>query len=122
MGSSVTPIVVLVVEDEVIQRWLATEIVEGAGLIAVEATNAEEAIEILEQRADIRIVFTDVDMPGSMDGVRLAQAVRERWPPIGLIVTSGTRVPVEDIPCGTIFFAKPYRPDAVREAMRRLAA
>jgi CheY-like chemotaxis protein len=80
---------VLVVEDDELQRMLATTLVEEAGYDAVEADSADEAITILESRKDIRIVFTDIEMPGSMDGLKLARAIRDRWPPIGLILTSG---------------------------------
>jgi CheY-like chemotaxis protein len=76
-----TPIVVLVVEDEPFVRMDAVDIVEEAGFIAAEATNADEAMRILETNPDIRIVFTDIDMPGSMDGIKLAFAVCDRWPP-----------------------------------------
>ena len=74
--------VVLVVEDEPLLRMAATCLVEDAGFEAIEASNADEAILILEARTDIHIVFTDIDMPGSMDGLKLAEAVRGRWPPI----------------------------------------
>jgi hypothetical protein len=77
---------VLVVEDEFFSRFHAVNLVEAAGYRAIEAANADEAIAILEARKDIRIVFTDIDMPGSMDGLKLAHAVRHRWPPIELIL------------------------------------
>jgi len=67
----------------------AADLVEAAGYRAIEVSNADEAIAILEARKDIRIVFTDIDMPGSMDGLKLARAIRRRWPPIELILTSG---------------------------------
>src|SRR5262249_17101981 len=89
MMRSESPICVLVVEDEFLSRLHAVNLVEDAGYEAIEASNAEEAIAILEARKDIRIVFTDVDMPGTMDGLKLAHAIRTRWPPIELIVTSG---------------------------------
>ena len=81
--------VVLVVDDEVLVRTVAVDMVEQAGFEVIEASNADEAIRILESRQDIRAVFTDIQMPGSMDGLRLAQSVRDRWPPVALIVTSG---------------------------------
>lgn len=84
----------------------AADLVEAAGYRAIEVSNADEAIAILEARKDIRIVFTDIDMPGSMDGLKLARAIRDRWPPIELILTSGHfDVPEGDIPeRGSIFF------------------
>src|SRR6202041_48101 len=81
--------VVLAVEDEPLILMLAVDMIRDAGFEPLWASNAEEAIRILESRDDIRIVFTDINMPGSMDGIKLAQAVRGRWPPIRIIVTSG---------------------------------
>jgi CheY-like chemotaxis protein len=97
------------VEDEPLLRMMAVDLVEDAGFEAVEANNADEAVRILESRMDIRIVFTDIEMPGSMNGLKLAAAIRDRWPPIHIIVTSG-RMPAKDIelPPHSIFFAKPY--------------
>src|SRR5277367_2584044 len=82
-------LVVLVVEDEPLMLMDALDLVTDAGFEAIGAKNADEAIRILENRNDIRVVFTDVNMPGSMDGIKLAHAVRNRWPPIEIIVTSG---------------------------------
>jgi CheY-like chemotaxis protein len=73
-----SPVYVLVVEDDFLSRLHAVSLVQDAGYIAVEASDADEAITILEARKDIRIVFTDIDMPGSMDGLKLAHAIRER--------------------------------------------
>lgn len=104
--------VVLIVEDEALLRMHAVDVIEDAGFTAIEAMNADQAIEILEKRDDIRIVFTDINMPGTMDGLRLAAAVRNRWPPIEIIVTSGNFVPsLGDIPERGAFFAKPYSDD-----------
>jgi DNA-binding LytR/AlgR family response regulator len=97
--------------------------VEAAGYIAIEASNADEAIAILEARKDIRIVFSDIDMPGSMDGLKLARAIRDRWPPIELILTSGHfDVPQSDIPERGQFFSKPYRDEEIVSALRRFAS
>ena len=94
---------VLVVEDEFFNRLHAVNLVEAAGYKAIEASNADEAIAILELRKDIRIVFTDIDMPGSMDGLKLARAVRDRWPPIELILTSGHFDVPEESRAGSVF-------------------
>lgn len=121
-GVSARP-VVLVVEDEPLLRMAAVALVEDAGFQAVSATDATEAVRILETRSDIRIVFTDVDMPRGMDGMRLAAAIRDRWPPIEIILTSGYAVPAEvDLPARAVFFAKPYREEQVVAALRRMAA
>jgi CheY-like chemotaxis protein len=114
--------VILVVEDEVLIRLMAVAIVEDAGFEALSAANADEALSILEVRADVRLVFTDVHMPGSMDGLKLAHAVRDRWPPVELIVTSGHRhVRVDDLPDRGRFFAKPYNVTALSQAFQEMA-
>ena len=101
--------VVLVVEDEVLIRMNTVEMIEDAGFQALEAANADEAIAILEARLDIHIVFTDIDMPGSMNGIRLAQSVRGRWPPIKIIATSGHfKLKEGDLPPDSRFLPKPY--------------
>ena len=111
--------VVLIVEDEFLVRLRAVKMIENAGFEVVEAANADEAIEILENRRDIRVVFTDVQMPGSMDGLKLAHAVRNRWPPIKIIVTSGRGLIREhDLPDGGRFFAKPYNTIEISDTIR----
>ncbi len=115
--------VVLVVEDQSVLRLIALAMIEDAGFDVIEAQNADEAIEILERRSDIRIVFTDIEMPGSMDGVKLAHAIRGRWPPVELILTSGHRViRDEELPERGHFFAKPFQWSKVVETMHQLAA
>lgn len=101
--------VVLVVEDEPLLRMMAADLVEEAGFDVIEAADADEAVRVLESGANIRIVFTDIDMPGSMDGLLLAAAIRDRWPPIDIILTSG-HVHVNEValPHGSVFFSKPY--------------
>jgi len=96
---------VLVVEDELLIRELVAEELELAGFTALTARDADSAISILEVRQDVRLLFTDVDMPGSMDGLKLAAAVRDRWPPV--IITTGKVRPLA-IPADAIFLPKPY--------------
>jgi CheY-like chemotaxis protein len=118
-GSWAKTSAVLIVEDEPLVRLCAVETVEAAGFTVIEAANADEAIRILEDRSDIRVVFTDIHMPGSMDGLKLAHAVRDRWPPIKIIVTSGReRVADQELPAGGRFFAKPYDPAQIQETLR----
>jgi len=113
--------VILVVEDEIIIRMGAVQMLEDAGFTVVEAGNAQEATHILENRSDIRAVFTDVHMPGTWDGMRLAHMIRGRWPPIHLIVTSGLMFPDnDDLPPGGRFIAKPYEPAHVVATLREL--
>ena len=99
---------VLVVEDEMMLRMRAVDIVEDAGFTPIEAVNADEALAILESRSDIELLFTDIQMPGSMDGLRLAHAVHERWPSIKIILVSGKLTPTEaEKPIHSRFFGKP---------------
>ena len=99
---------VLVVEDEMVLRMRAVDIVEDAGFAAVEAVNADEALSILELRSDISLLFSDIQMPGSIDGLKLAQAVHRRWPHIKIILVSG-QVKLSDVdkPSNSLFLAKP---------------
>jgi CheY-like chemotaxis protein len=85
--------VLLIVEDKLLVRLLAVEIAEEAGFSVLEATEADEAIRVLQKRPDIRVVLTDIDMPGSLDGLELAHAIRHRWPPIQVVLTSGKMRP-----------------------------
>jgi len=120
MGQALPPrkIVILVVEDEPMQRMMAVDLVEEAGFDVVEASNADEALIILEERSDIRIVFTDVDMPGSLDGLKLAAVIRDRWPPIEIVITSGKAAGRDgDLPERGVFFPKPYDRDRVAEKL-----
>jgi two-component system, response regulator PdtaR len=108
------PPVILIVEDEFLIRAATAEIMRDAGFEVLEAADADRAMAMLETRSDVRVVFTDIHMPGSMDGAKLAQAVRHRWPPVRIIATSG-RVSLQDLglPAGTVLFPKPYSPEHV---------
>jgi CheY-like chemotaxis protein len=113
--------VVLIVEDELLLRMNAVDMIEAAGFEVVEAANADEAIEILEARRDISVVFTDIQMPGSMDGLKLVRAVRGRWPPIKIVATSGhIGVAQTDLPEGGRFLPKPYSPGQVMDVLQEL--
>ncbi len=115
--------IVLVVEDECLLRANAVEMVEAAGFLVLEAANADEAIAILEARDDIRVVFTDIQMPGSMDGLKLAKAVRGRWPPIEIIATSGhLTIGPDDLPDRGRFVPKPYSPAQIAATLSELLA
>src|ERR1700760_833193 len=99
---------VLVVEDEMILRMRAVDIVEDAGFCPIEAVNADEAMSILESRSDISLLFTDIQMPGGMDGLKLAHAVHDRWPSIKIILVSGQVKPsATETPADSRFFGKP---------------
>jgi two-component sensor histidine kinase/ActR/RegA family two-component response regulator len=108
MNEPVSTPVVLVVEDEMILRMRAVNIVEDAGFVPVEAVSADEAIKILESRDDISLLFTDIQMPGTMDGLKLAHATHARWPHIKIILVSGQiAVTDADKPDDSRFFPKP---------------
>src|SRR6202046_1740259 len=111
--------VVLIVEDEFLLRMDAVDIIAAAGFEVVEAENADQAIEILEARRDITVVFTDIQMPGSMDGLKLARAVRGRWPPIKIVATSGVHIGEIDLPEGGRFLPKPYSSAQVAGMLRQ---
>jgi CheY-like chemotaxis protein len=113
--------VVLIVEDEFLLRMDAADMINAAGFEAIAAANADEAIEILEARRDITVVFTDIQMPGSMDGLKLARAVKGRWPPIKVIATSGhAQVRETDLPEGGRFLRKPYSPMQITGLLREV--
>jgi CheY-like chemotaxis protein len=113
---------VLIVEDETLIRLSVAKAIKDAGFEVIEAASADEAIIILEARNDIRVIFTDLHMPGSMDGLKLVHAVRNRWPPIKIIVTSGRdRIVERDLPEGGRFFSKPYDPMQITDALREWA-
>src|ERR1700730_18375894 len=122
MGISATKRpVVLIVEDEFLLRIHAAEMISDAGFDVFEAGNAREAIAILEARPDIHVVFTDIQMPGSMDGLKLARFVRGRWPPIKIVATSGNfAVRDGDLPEGGVFLPKPYTFDTIAATLREM--
>lgn len=123
MSSTNTTRAVLIVEDEILIRALIADTLSCQGFKIYEAIDADEAIDILERHADVAIVFTDINMPGSMDGIRLAHFVRDRWPPVKFIVTSGkTFIKNGDLPIDAIFLSKPYSPDFVAQTITRLIA
>lgn len=100
--------VVLIVEDEMLPRIRAIDIVEDAGYTSVEAVDADEAFAVLESRSDIALLLTDIQMPGSIDGLKLAHLVHKRWPPIKIILLSGQLKSAElDIPADSRFLQKP---------------
>jgi CheY-like chemotaxis protein len=114
--------VVLIVEDEPLLRMLAVEVIEEAGFVALKAGDADEAVALLESRPDILLLFTDINMPGSMDGLKLAHVTHDRWPPVKILVVSGQVRPRQtDLPADCHFIAKPYRAAAMVEELRLLA-
>lgn len=115
--------VVLIVEDEPMLLIAASDVVEEAGFDVEVAIDADEAVRILESRTDIRIVFTDIDMPGSLDGMKLAACIRDRWPPIDILITSGQKTPaLADLPARAVFLPKPYRSADVKRILCEMVA
>jgi CheY-like chemotaxis protein len=114
---------VLVLEDEPLVRMDIVMSLEADGFTVFEASNADEAIVVLNARSDIRLMFTDIDMPGSMDGLKLAVAVRDRWPPVMIIVTSGHRHMSDTLlPVVGRFFSKPYDHTQIISTVREMVA
>lgn len=115
------PIRILVVEDDTFIRMNVVETLCEAGFSICEATSADEAMQMLESDSDIQLIFTDIDMPGSMNGVKLAAAVRARWPPIKIIATSGHfDVQAGDLPADARFIPKPYLSTQIITAVHEL--
>lgn len=109
---------VLVVEDEPLILMAACDMVESAGFSFHEAANAEKALSILGSNTPVAVLFTDIDMPGTMDGIALSFYVRARWPHMGIIITSGRWAAPQVLPAGTIFLEKPYLSSSIAEALR----
>ena len=103
---------IVVVDDDIFERMGASGMFVDAGYRVLEAGDADEALRFFETNADIRVLFTDVSMPGSMSGADLARDVAKRWPAIGIIMTSGRPRP-DRLPLSTRFHDKPYEPTAV---------
>jgi CheY-like chemotaxis protein len=102
-------------------RMRAVDMVEDAGYTSVEAVDADEAVAILESRSDIALLLTDIQMPGSMDGLKLAHTVRERWPPIRIILVSGQlKLANIDIPADSLFFGKPIEAGEMIAQMQKM--
>ena len=118
MASHTEPPAVLVVEDETFTRLAAVDLLSDAGVPNYEAADAEEALSTLEHHPEICVLFTDVNMPGRMDGMSLARNVSRMRPDVAIIVTSGKRrIPEAELPCDGTFLAKPYRPQQLIEAV-----
>lgn len=109
---------ILIVEDEYLIRMLAADVAAERGFAVLEAGNSDEAMRLLERQAGIDIVFTDIDMPGDCDGLALAKRISHLWPSVRIVITSGKVRPREsELPNGSLFLAKPYRPDELADAL-----
>jgi DNA-binding NtrC family response regulator len=112
---------ILIVEDEAIIRFELADFFADAHYTVFEASDANEAIAILERENSVRIVLTDIQLPGSMDGLRLAHHVRDRYPPTVLLITSGgALVPSDAMPLNSLFISKPFDPSAILEKIESM--
>jgi len=115
--------IVLIVDDEPLLRMTVADMLYEAGFWTVEASDADQALRMLESRDDIRIVFLDIVMSHGMDGLELAGVVRERWPHVNILLTSGKMYAAEhSLPDGAVFFHKPYRSRDVVPVLHRMAS
>jgi DNA-binding NtrC family response regulator len=113
--------VVLTVEDEFLVRAFLDDVLAEAGFEVLSASNADDSMRFLETRDDICLIVTDVDMPGTMDGLALAALVRERWPSIEILITTGKPVAAARLK-DAHFMPKPYSPAEVLKAVGLLCA
>jgi len=121
MPSPERRMVILVVEDEPLVRMFIADFLDEAGFRVVEAVNADEALTILQARPDIQAIVSDIEMPGTMNGLKLARTVCERWLSVGVIITSGRARPgPADVPETVVFLSKPYLPETVITVVRQI--
>ncbi|HVT50279.1 MAG TPA: response regulator [Dongiaceae bacterium] len=114
---------ILLVEDDPILRLGAAAVLADAGYEVLEAANADEAIAVLERETGIRLMISDIQMPGSLDGLKLAHAVRRRWPPVAVLLTSGRRTPEpEELPERVHYLPKPFAAPELLAEVGQLAA
>lgn len=116
------PTFVLVVENDPVLMMGMVDFVEQAGCEPVEATTVDEAIAVLESRTDIRIVFTDLDMRGSIPGMKLALSIRDRWPPVELLMTSAQPWKADELPTRGVFVGKPFDRRKIVAALQKFTA
>jgi two-component system, response regulator PdtaR len=118
-STGTTPVIVLIVEDDELVRELGVELLSDAGFQVLEATNGEEALSLLESNPDVRVLFTDINMPGPLDGITLASVAALQWPHLAIIIGSGNVLPRSGgLPRGMVFIRKPYDPDSVIRLIR----
>lgn len=117
------PLTVIVVEDEALLLMVIADELRDSGFNVHEACNADEAMALMERHRDISVLFTDIDMPGTIDGLRLSETVQKRWPEMRIIITSGKiRYNSIELPAGAVFVPKPYAVSRVAATIERLAA
>jgi CheY-like chemotaxis protein len=114
------PPLVLVVEDEPLMRMNVADALQSEGLEVIELANGDDALRVIESRSDVRAIFTDINMPGAIDGLRLVKLIKEAWPDIAIFVATGRPDPalVSKLPPGARLYPKPYRVSDVVEAIK----
>jgi two-component system, response regulator PdtaR len=113
--------IIIVAEDEFIVSEYLSAILTEKGYSVIAVANAEDAIATLETRNDVRMLITDINMPGPMNGLNLAATVRDRWPLTKIIITTGRERPkIEQVPAGSLYLRKPYTPGSVMAAVLSL--
>jgi CheY-like chemotaxis protein len=112
--------VILIAEDEVLVRMLIADVLQDAGYKVIEAADANEALRVLEARPDVHVVVTDVEMPPGPSGIELAAEVRERWPSVQVVVTSGRVFPTELLE-GVVFMPKPWTAECLARCVDEAA-
>ncbi len=118
-SSGLTPVTVLIVDDDDLVRSLGAELLSDAGFRVLEAGNAEEALSLLESDPDIKIFFSDINMPGPLDGIALASLAALQWPHLEIIIGSGNALPLSaSLPDGTTFIRKPWNPESLIRLVR----
>lgn len=123
MPDADTAPIVLIVEDEDLVRMHGVAMLEDAGFLVIEAADADEALAILNRPESVHLLFSDIDMPGSMDGLDLARLVHERWPHIRLLLTSGFyQIDVANLPDAGVFVRKPWEKNGMVDRVRELLA
>lgn len=114
---------ILVIEDEPLIRMTVADDLRDAGFEVLDVGNADEALRLLEKQSSIHAIFTDIDMPGTLDGLRLAWIVKDRWPQVEIVITSGHRnVDDGDLPDRAVFFPKPYAHQLIITTLSRLTS
>ena len=114
---------IMVVDDEPMLRLVFSEILRDAGYSVSDAPTADEALAMLEDGCEPRVVVTDVHMPGELDGFELAKVICRRWPHIGVFLVSGRLRPSEDeLPDESRFLSKPVSPESLTSTVREVAA
>jgi CheY-like chemotaxis protein len=115
--------VILIVEDEALVRLSAVGMLEDAGFRMIEAANGDKALELLEADSDVQLLFTDINMPGAINGLALAKRVHDRWPHIGITVASARPIQrPHELPAGSRLEQKPYSPATVVRHARELTS